>query len=131
MPVFQDLSFPWIRKQTDPTMITEELISELRGFAQDHPQGWGHDEWLSLLDHLAGAGHDVSDCDRLGLALEKERLSQTLGRMEMKGLGPKRIDVITNHFGSLWNLMNATEEDVSQLPNVPRSLASQILQTLQ
>ncbi|MFH1766018.1 MAG: helix-hairpin-helix domain-containing protein [Gemmatimonadota bacterium] len=112
-------------------MTTSDLLLELRRFAQDHPQGWAHDEWLGLLNDLGNAGHDLSDCDSVGLALEGERLSQTLQRMEVKGLGPKRIHAIVSHFGTLWNLMTATPEEVSLLPNVPRSLAGEILDILQ
>ena len=112
-------------------MSTDKFMLELRRFAEDHPQGWGHGEWEGLLNRLASAGFDVSDCDRVGLDLERVRLCQTLKRMEVKGLGAKRINVIANRFGTLWNLRNASPEDVSQLPSVPRSMAGQILDTLQ
>ncbi len=113
-----------------PTMTTD-LKFELSRFAQDHPQGWGHAEWLGLLNDLRNAGHDVSDSDSVGLALEGERLFQTLLRMEVKGLGPKRIQAVVSNFGTLWNLMNATPEEVSLLTKLPRSLAEEVLDILQ
>ena len=51
--------------------------------------------------------------------------------MEMKGLGPKRIDALASHFGTLRNLMNASASDVAQVQSIPRSLAGQIVDTLQ
>jgi excinuclease UvrABC nuclease subunit len=73
----------------------------------------------------------VSDSDGIGLALESERLAQVLRRMEIKGLGPKRIEALANHYGTLWNLMVASSEDVATLPNINRDLAEQILAVLQ
>lgn len=112
-------------------MTTDELLFELRRFSEEHPQGWGHDEWTGLLDQLAVNGHDVSDHDGIGRSLERERLVHTLQRMEVRGLGPKRVDAIADRFGTLWNLMNASEEDIAGIPSVPRPLAVQILDTLQ
>ncbi len=79
-------------------MTTDKLMLELRRFAEEHPQGWGHDDWLGLLDSLASQGHDVADRDGVGAALERERLRHTLQRMEMKGLGPKRMDALGEPF---------------------------------
>lgn len=112
-------------------MPTKELAAEIRRFSSEHPQGWGHDEWLDLLHTLSEEGHDISDGDAIGLTLESERLSQVLRRMELNGLGPKRVDALAEHFGTLWNLMSATPEELAQLPNVSRLLAEQILEVLQ
>jgi hypothetical protein len=112
-------------------MKTAEMMAELRSFAEDHPEGWGHVEWEGLLERLANAGFDVSDCDRVGLDLERTRLCQTLKRMQVRGLGTKRIEAIASHFGTVWNLKHASPEEVSQLPNIPRSIAGEILATLQ
>lgn len=112
-------------------MATNDWATEIGRFASEHPEGWGHEEWLSLLNSLSEAGHDTSDGDVIGLALESERLSQTLGRMEVKGLGAKRIDALVGRFGTLWNLMSASPEDLAQIHGVSLSLAEQILEGLQ
>ena len=108
-------------------MPTGDLTSEISRFSAEHPDGWGHEDWLGFLHRLSEAGHDVEDGDGIGLALENHRLSGVLRGMEIKGLGPKRIQALAGHFGMLWNLRNASPEDLAQLPSVSRSLAEQIL----
>ena len=112
-------------------MSKVELDTEISRFVSEHPEGWNHEQWSDFLHHLAEAGHDVSDSDGIGLAVETERLTRTLRGMEIRGLGPKRIEGLVSHFGTLWNLMSATREDVAELPNIPESLAEQILDVLQ
>ncbi len=113
-------------------MATEkELSSEIRHFVHEHPHGWSHDEWTGFTHHLAHLGYDTGDLDGLGLRLEHERLTQVLGRMEIKGLGPKRAKAIADHFGTLWNLMTASPEDVAKSVGIPASLAIQISEVLQ
>lgn len=112
-------------------MATHDLDFELQRFVEEHPQGWGHEEWLGFLSHLAAEGHDTTDPDGIGLALEHRRLVRVLQNMEIKGLGPKRIEAIANRYGTLWNLMAASPEEVAELPGIPRSLAEQILEVLQ
>jgi hypothetical protein len=112
-------------------MTNHELDLELERFAQEHPEGWSHDQWMDLLSRLGSTGYDVSDIDGVGLALEHHRLVLILGRMEIKGLGPKRMEAVADRFGTLWNLMNASVDDVAQVPTVSRNLAAQILDVLQ
>ncbi len=112
-------------------MATDHLEPELFRFAQEHPEGWSHDDWLAFLHLLSESGHDVTDSDGIGLALEHHRLALILKRMEIKGLGPKRIEALANRFGTLWNLMSATPEDLAGVPGIPRSLAEQVLDVLQ
>ncbi len=112
-------------------MPTDNLDFELRRYVEEHPEGWGHDQWLGFLAYLSENGHDVSDSDGLGLALEHLRLVRVLQHMEIKGLGAKRVQAIADRFGTLWNLMAASPEDVAQIPSIPRGLAEQILDVLQ
>jgi len=112
-------------------MTDNTLDQELLQFAQEHPEGWSHEDWLGLLAHLGSRGHDVSDSDGIGLGLEHHRLALVLRRMEIKGLGPKRIEALADRFGALWNLMSASPDDVARVPGVPRSLAEQVLDVLQ
>lgn len=112
-------------------MAADALLTELRAFLSDHPNGWSHDEWLGLLFHLSESGIDTSDEDHIGLALERERLHRTLENLDIKGLGPKRREAIASQFGTLWNLMSASEDDVAAVPGLTRSLAHQISDVLQ
>jgi excinuclease ABC subunit C len=49
---------------------------------------------------------------------------------EVQGMGPRRIDSVVNRFGSVWHLSQASVDDVCSLPNLPRSLAERVLQTV-
>ncbi len=112
-------------------MATDTLISHLRSFVQEHPHGWSHDEWLGLLFHLSQNGIDTGNEDAIGLALERERLLHTLGNLSIQGLGPKRREALATHFGSLWNLMEATPDEIAGVPGLHRTLAHQISDVLQ
>jgi excinuclease UvrABC nuclease subunit len=50
--------------------------------------------------------------------------------MEIRGLGPRRIESITNRFGSLWAARNASSEDLADVPRLPRSLAARLTEEL-
>jgi len=112
-------------------MATDTFTQEIRRFVQEHPHGWRHDEWLGFLYHLSMNGISTENEAAIGLALERERLSRTLGNMEIKGLGPKRRETLAAHFGSLWNLMEASPEDIARVSGLPRALADQISEVLQ
>ena len=112
-------------------MASQDLLRELRSFVMEHPHGWSHDEWLGLLYHLTQKGIDTDDEKGIGLVLERERLMHTLGNLSIKGLGPKRREALAARFGSLWNLMEASPEEIAQVPGIHRSLADQISDVLQ
>lgn len=112
-------------------MISQHLLDELNRFLDGHPQGWGHDEWLGLLHHLSEAGLGIQDESSIGLALERERLTRVLGNLEIKGLGPKRKEALVDRFGALWRLMEASAEEIAQVPGIPRPIANQISDVLQ
>ena len=112
-------------------MATENLHHEITRFVEDHPHGWTHEEWLGLLHHLSLTGVTVADEGTIGLSLERERLTRVLGNLEIKGLGPKRREALTARFGTLWNLMDASPEEIARVPGVPLSLAHQISDVLQ
>lgn len=103
-----------------------DLRTELREFASRHPQGWGHDEWLGLLGHLAGRGHDVSDPNRVGMALERERLASTLEGVQ--GMGGRRVEAVADRYQTLWSLRHADVEELAGLPGMNRALAERVKQ---
>jgi NAD-dependent DNA ligase len=112
-------------------MATDRISKEIRHFVQAHPHGWRHDEWLGFLYHLTQNGISTENEAAIGMALERERLSHTLGNMDIKGLGPKRREALADRFGTLWNLLEASPEEIARVPGVPRSLADQISEVLQ
>jgi hypothetical protein len=102
------------------------LQADLRAFAAGRPEGWSHEDWLAFLEHLGTRGHDTADADRIGQALERERLAVVLE--EVQGMGPRRVDSVVNRFETLWKLSQASADDVASLPNVPRALAERVLE---
>ena len=101
-----------------------DLTADLRQFVSENPNGWGHDEWLSLLHRLQERGHSVDDTEQIGRTLERERLTATLQRVQ--GVGPQRVKAIADRYGNIWNLLYADVDDLVQATNIPRSLAERI-----
>lgn len=102
--------------------------AELRRFAAEHPDGWGHDEWIQLLGGLAAAGHDTADADAIGLGLERERL--TLALALVPGLGARRRATILDRYPRLWDLRHADPAEIAALPGMNAGLARRILDEL-
>lgn len=102
----------------------------LRDFVEEHRQGWSHHEWLELLAELTDEGVDTTDPDRIGSALEHERVMTVLETLEVKGLGPKRREALAGRFGRLWDLKKATPEDFTRLPSFHRGLAEALHEAL-
>jgi hypothetical protein len=102
------------------------ISGEIRAFAEAHTQGWSHEEWLAFFHHVESEGHDVSDPDGIGLALEQERLRIVLKESGLKGLGPKRIESITRHFATLQNLRMADARNIAEHTGIPKALAEEL-----
>lgn len=51
--------------------------------------------------------------------------------IDIKGLGPKRIEAIADCFGTIWTLLGADLEEIAAVPNIPRSLAEELSSILQ
>ena len=101
-----------------------DLGADLRQFVSDNPHGWGHGEWMGLLDQLRERGHSVDDTDQIGRSLERERLAATLEGVE--GVGPQRVKSIVDRYETLWSLRQADVDDVAQSAKIPRPLAERI-----
>lgn len=95
----------------------------LKDFATAHSAGWSHREWLGLLAELTDAGYDTSDPDQIGVALERERIEIVLAEASVRGLGPRRRQAVADSYGTVWNLENASVDDLSEIPGVHRKLA--------
>jgi excinuclease UvrABC nuclease subunit len=108
----------------------KELRLRARDFVARHPDGWSHGEWLGLLAELRDAGVDDHDHEAIGAALEHERLLLFLERASVKGLGPKRREVVAGRFGRLWELKHASVEEIAALPSFHRGLAEALHEAL-
>jgi hypothetical protein len=103
------------------------MSARLNSFVESHPTGWNHDEWLALLADLGQGGTDVSNPDAIGAELEKTRVTWELKRRGVPGLGPKRLEAISNRFGTLNELQNATVDELARVPGMNRALAEKVL----
>jgi DNA uptake protein ComE-like DNA-binding protein len=101
------------------------LQANLREFVEQHPDGWGHDHWISLVRRLEEQGIDVQDRDSIGMMLENERMRLHLESVD--GLSSKKVDAVVSQFGTVWNLRHASVEDLAALPGVTRENAEKIL----
>ena len=105
-----------------------DLRADLRAFVQARPSGWGHDDWVTFLDHLRERGHDTTDSEAIGLALERERLAATLERIP--GMGPRRVQAVVARYDTLWSACRADVDEIAALPGMNRSLAEKVRQAL-
>jgi len=103
------------------------ISREIRAFVETHRDGWNHDDWLGLIDHLGVLGCDTSDHDAIGLALEQERVRDRLRAGGIKGLGPKRIEAVAREFPYLLGLQSAEEAEIAIRTGIPRKLAREIM----
>lgn len=112
---------------TDQDKTMEARLDE---FIRGNPGGWGHHQWQSLLATLDADGHDVSDPGGIGEELERMRLRIRLEELDVKGLGPKRTDTVVAHFGRLWDLRQASAEELAGLPGFNRVVARELHRAL-
>src|SRR4051794_16670452 len=105
-----------------------DLRADLRAFVTARPGGWGHDDWMAFLDHLRGRGHDTSDPESIGLALERERLASMLERVQ--GMGPKRVSSVVDRYETVWSCARADVDEIASVSGMNRSLAEKVRQAL-
>jgi len=103
------------------------MDKHLDTFVAEHPEGWGHHAWLTLLATLEQGGIDVSDAEAIGFELENRRLAAELRRREIAGLGPKRIEALVERFGTLWSLQHADIDQLAEIKTVPATLAEKVV----
>jgi ERCC4-type nuclease len=106
------------------------MNGQLKHFVEEHPEGWNHEEWLSLLADLEQDGVDVSERDEIGAQLERTRVTWELQRRAVPGLGPKRAEAIAKRFGSLRQLRSASPDEVARVPSMNRQLAEKVISAL-
>jgi hypothetical protein len=104
------------------------LRADVRDFAKAKPQGWNHDEWLGFLEHLKTRGHNIHDHEAIGTLLERERIGVLLEKVP--GLGPQRISALTEKFGNIWTLKNASAEEIAAAAKLPRDVAQRVVEAL-
>jgi hypothetical protein len=103
-----------------------DLRSDLREFISSRPHGWGHDDWTGLLGSLGERGHDVSDPDRVGRSLERERLLTVLERVE--GLEGRQAEALAERYQTLWSFRHAGTEEVAATAGIDHDLAERAKQ---
>lgn len=96
----------------------------LRQFVQSHPHGWGHDEWVDLVNRLGAEGHDIQDRDSVGMMLENERMRHHLEQVD--GLGSKAMDALVSRYGTMWNLQRADAAELESVPGVSPDVARRL-----
>lgn len=111
-------------------MSESKMKNRLKDFVQDHPDGWDHQSWLSLLSALEDDGVDVSNAEEIGRTLEQTRLAVMLQAKKVSGLGPKRIQAVVDRFGTLWNLQHASAEEIAEIPTIHSDLADKVRSAL-
>jgi hypothetical protein len=115
-------------KQTGPAHrqhTTEaDLRKELRRFVAEHPQGWGHEQWLSLVESVRTRGYPMDDAVQIGRLLEREHLSVKL--KGIPGVGQQRIQALIEQYGSIRNLLNTDPSELAQSIKAPHELAERI-----
>jgi len=108
----------------------ESLEVRLRTFVEGHPGGWDHRAWEGLLGELRWQGIDTADPDGIGARLERLRVLSILEGVDVKGLGPRRREALAARFRTLWNLKQATADEIAELPTIHRSLAEAVEEAL-
>jgi Helix-hairpin-helix domain len=105
-----------------------DLRADLRAFVTARPSGWGHDDWIAFLDHLRERGHDTSNPESIGHALERERLAAMLERVQ--GMGPKRVSSVVDRYETVWSCARADADEIAALPGMNRALAEKVRQAV-
>ena len=109
---------------TRPPAGTPDLRKDLRDFASARPDGWGHQDWLHFLENLKDRGHNITDREAIGIALEKERLDLVLEGI--RGIGPQRRQALVSRYGNVWSVRNASIDEIASVGGLTRSLAEQV-----
>jgi hypothetical protein len=109
----------------------EQRAGALRDFVDRHPDGWRHSEWEHLVGDLRGRGLLADGQEEsVGKELEKMRVRKTLEELSVPGLGPKRRETVASAYGHMWDLRNATAEDLAALPGLNRRIATDLISAL-
>jgi hypothetical protein len=112
------------------TRQEKTMEAHLDDFVRGNPAGWGHDQWQSLLARLEADGHDVSDPAGIGQQLERRRLRIRLEEMRVPGMGPKRTEAVADHFVRLWDVEQASVDELAAAPKITRRVAEKLHKAL-
>lgn len=112
------------RKTSSRGSRQPDLKKDLREFASARPQGWNHEDWLEFLESLQTRGHNISDREAIGVALEKERLHLALAAL--KGIGPQKRESLAEYYGNIWQLRHADLDEITRVGNIQRKDAERI-----
>jgi hypothetical protein len=112
------------RQHTEP----DGVEAELRRFVDEHPDGWDHEQWISLVESLRERGHESHDPNGIGARLEGVRLAARV--TGIPGVGSHRIRTLVDRYGSIWNVRAATADDLARSLHAPRKVAERVLDGL-
>lgn len=110
---------------------TENRVEALRAFLDRHPGGWYHTDWERLVDDLRTRGLLPDGGEQaVGRELERARVRQTLQGLGVRGLGPKRRETVAEAYGHLWELRNASADELAALPGLNKRVATDLVAAL-
>lgn len=110
----------------DHVPSVDDLDARLKEFVDRHIHGWSDAEWSHLLASLTAEGHDVADPHDLGLRLERAHILATLERLAVPGVGPQRSLRLADTYPRLWQLRQASVEELAAIPTFHRALAERL-----
>lgn len=109
----------------------EERAAALRAFLDRHPGGWYHSDWERLVEDLRTRGLLPQEGEeRVGTELEQTRVRQILQGLGVRGLGPKRRETVAEAYGHLWELRNASADELAALPGLNKRIAADVVAAL-
>jgi hypothetical protein len=106
------------------------LDGALEAFIAEHPDGWDHAAWERLLGELRARGLAQAEPQAIGRKLELARVRHTLETLSVKGLGPKRREVIESRYPRVWELKQAPATELAQLPSFNAKVAEELVRAL-
>lgn len=127
-PAAEQKKAPAAKKPAVAKSQGPDLRADLRAFAAARPEGWGHEDWLSFLDHLRTRGHETGDDAQVGRLLERERLGVLLERIP--GMGPRRVQAVVERFETAYSAGRSDVDELAALPGMNRALAEKVRQAL-
>lgn len=113
------------------TSIRKGRADALAAFLAAHPTGWDHHDWERLFAELCDRGLALEEeRAEIGRELEQARVLNVLADMHVTGLGPKRRHAVASAYGRLWELRNASAEEIAGLPGLTRRIAEDLVAAL-
>lgn len=129
LAVFEQLNVSWDKHK--PRIISIAKGSERKEgletlFEEPHGEGYylpAHSPELLLIQQIRNASHDHAI---LGHRQRKVKVATSSSLELIEGVGPKRRQQLLKYMGGLQPLMQATIEQIAEVPGISRTLAEKI-----